>query len=170
MKNIIKAGLLVFLIISNLSANLSANLSVEELSKEQLNKLNSAMIQKQGDNLVIEEYNFINFKDKVLFSGKYTNKIIIKTKSTMKKGIINNDMFLAFSSSIIDQSIYAIFSNPLYMNKIESTGLFIDKPSSFDLNIELVFNEKGFHILIDDGLQKRTDFMHYSQIFNNKIQ
>jgi len=166
MKNAIKVVVVLVLMI----LNLSANLSVEELSKEQLDKLNSAMIQKQGDNLVIEEYNFINFKDKVLFSGKYTNKIIIRTKSTMKKGIINNDMFIAFSSSIIDQSIYAIFSNPLYMNKIEATGLFIDKPSSFDLKIELSFNEKGFHILIDDGLQKRTDFLYYSQIFNNKLQ
>jgi len=165
MKNIIKVVGLVFLIIFNLSAQ-----ELKELSKEQLNKLNSAMIHTQGDNLVIEEYNFINFKDKILFSGKNTNKIIIKTKAIMKKGTINNEMFLAFSSSVIDQGINAIFLSPQHINKIKSTGLLINKPSSFDLSIELSFNEKGFHILIDDGLQKRTDFIYYSQVFNNKFE
>jgi|GEM_PF-1491957 len=161
MKNIIKVVILIFLI--------GLNLSAEELNKEQLNKLNSAMIHEQGDNLVIEEYNFINFKDKILFSGKDTNKIIIKTKAIMKKGTINNEIFLAFSSSVIDQGINAIFLSPQYMDKIKSIGLLIDKPSLFDLYIELSFNEKGFYILIDDGLQKRTDFIYYSQIFNNEF-
>ena len=112
----------------------------------------------------------MNFKENVQFAGKNTNKIIIKTKSTMKKDTISKEMFVGLSSSVIDQTINAIFLTPQYMSKIESHGLLIDKPNSFDLNIELAVIEKGFHILIDDGSQKQTHFIYFSQIFNNKVQ
>lgn len=149
---------------------LALNLSANELTKEQLKKLNSPTVKEEDNKLVIEDYNFMNFKEKVQFAGKDTNKIIIKTKSTMKKDIINKEMFVGLSFSIIDQIINAIFLTPEYMSKIESHGLLIDKPSSFDLNIELVVIEKGFHISVDNGLQKQTHFIYFSQIFNNKIQ
>lgn len=149
---------------------LALNLSADELTKEQLNKLNSPMVKEQDNKFFIENYNFINFKDKVSFGGKAIDKIIIKTKSTMKKNILNKEIFTALSSSASDQIINTIFLSPLYINKIKSHGLLLVKPTLFDLNIELTFIEKGFHITIDDGVQKQTNFIFYNQIFYNEIQ
>ncbi|WP_418187104.1 hypothetical protein [Aliarcobacter lanthieri] len=149
---------------------LALNLSANELTKEQLNKLNSPMVKEKDDNLVIEDYNYINFKEKIQFGGKDTDKIIIKTKAIMKKNTVNKDIFVSLSSSIIDQTVNSIFLTPQYMNKMESVGLLIDKPSSFDLSIELNVIEKGFHISVNDGLQKQTHFIYFSQLFDFKVQ
>jgi hypothetical protein len=138
---------------------LALNLSANELTKEQLNKLNSPMVKEEDNNLVIEDYNFINFKEKVKFTGKDTDKIVIKTKAIMKK-----------DTSMIDQTVNSIFLTPQYMSKIQSVGLLIDKPSSFDLDIEVNVIEKGFHISVNDGLQKQTHFIYFSQLFDFKIQ
>jgi hypothetical protein len=152
MKNIIT---MIFLVL---------NLSANELTKEQLNKLNTPMVKEENNKLFIENYNFINFKDKVSFGGKVNDKIIIKTKSIMKKSILNKEIFTALSSSASDQIINSIFLSPLYINKIKSHGLLLAKPTSFNLNIELIFIEKGFHITIDDGVQKETNFIFYNNI------
>ncbi|MCG3692250.1 hypothetical protein [Aliarcobacter butzleri] len=149
---------------------LALNLSANELTKEQLNKLNSPMVKEENNNLVIEDYNFINFKEKVKFTGKDTDKIIIKTKAIMKKDTVNKDIFVSLSSSMIDQTVNSIFLTPQYMSKIQSVGLLIDKPSSFDLDIEVNVIEKGFHISVNDGLQKQTHFIYFSQLFDFKVQ
>lgn len=149
---------------------LALNLSANELTKEQLNKLNSPMVKEENNNLVIEDYNFINFKEKVKFTGKDTDKIIIKTKAIMKKDTVDKDIFVSLSSSMIDQTVNSIFLTPQYMSKIQSVGLLIDKPSSFDLDIEVNVIEKGFHISVNDGLQKQTHFIYFSQLFDFKVQ
>lgn len=149
----------------------AVSLNANELTKEQKEKLNSPIVKVKTNEYVIEEYNYINFIEKVKFGKFESDKIIIKILSTMNKNIINKENFIAYSASISDQMINSIFLTPEYANKIKSSGMPIKKPEKANLHIKLNFTQKGIEASLgSEHMVYMANFVSYSQIFDYEIK
>jgi hypothetical protein len=90
MKNQIKLILMILL---------SLNLYGQNLTKQQLDKLHSPVVKTLGSSFIIEEFNQINFNQKVFFDGQNTNTIFVKTYAALNSDMIHKEQFIALSSS-----------------------------------------------------------------------
>ncbi len=157
-----KSIFLIILITLTLSA---------DLTKQQLQKLNSPVVKDQNGTLVIEEYNKVTFTKPVLFDNKKLDKIIIKTKATMKKGTIHKEQFIAISSSISDQMIQSVLFSPEYFDKLKTSELLVSKPmQNPNLNVEIVFLDKGIDTKLFNRYKKIEHFIPYNELFLTKMK
>jgi len=149
---------------------ISLNLQANSLTKEQMAKLNTPIVQIKNSVLKIEEYNSINFSKNIFFDGKNLDKIIVKTEAFMKKSIINKEQFIAISSTLSNQIIQSIFMNPQYFNDIKSIELLTTKPNNINLTIKLKFTKDGLNTTVSSSNNKQNRFVPYTEIFKQRLK
>jgi hypothetical protein len=161
MKNQIKLILMILL---------SLNLYGQNLTKQQLDKLHSPVVKTLGSSFIIEEFNQINFNQKVFFDGQNTNTIFVKTYATLNSDRIHKEQFIALSSSLSDSIMQSIFMNPQYFNYMSSMELLTSKPKNVNLTIELRFTKDGINTSIQSTQHKQNKFIPYTELFFQKMQ
>jgi len=149
---------------------ISLNLQANSLTKQQLEKLNNPVVKVENGVLKIEEYNSINFTKKIFFDGQSLDKVIVKTKATMKKDLVHKEQFIAISSTLSDQIMQSIFMNPQYFNDMKSIDLLVDKPKSSNLTIKIVFEKSGLNTIITNGQREQKRFVPYSEMFHQRLK
>ena len=158
-----KTVLIALLILTTINA--------EKLTTVQKDKLNSSLVKNQDNNLVIEEYNIVNFSTPVLFEQSKINQLIIKTYATMPKNTIHKEQFIAFCSTLSDQMIQSIIFAPHFSPYLLSSTLLTSKPKkSVQLTIELLFTLDGIDSKIYSKNQNIASFIPYSDIFHMKFK
>ncbi|MCT7609529.1 hypothetical protein N5U14_01555 [Aliarcobacter butzleri] len=149
---------------------ISLNLQAEVLTKEQLNKLNSQVVNTSNNIYFIEEYNRVNFIEKIVFDGKNLDNIVIKTKAMMQKDVINKEQFIAISSSLSSSIVQSIFMVPQYFTKMKSIELLSLNDQNISLNINLEFTKDGINTIVSSSQNEQRRFLPYSEIFYQKLQ
>jgi len=149
---------------------ISLTLQANSLTKLQLEKLKNPIVKVKNDVLKIEEYNSINFSKKIFFDGESLNKVIVKTKATMKKDILNKEQFIAISSTLSDQIMQSIFMNPQYFNDMQSIDLLVNKPIKSNLIIRIEFEKNGLNTVITNGKREQKRFIFYSEMFHQRLK
>jgi hypothetical protein len=154
------------LILIALLVNLQAN-----ITKEQQQKLNRAVVTEKNDILVIEEYNKVIFTEPVLFAKKEVSEIYIKTYATMKKGTIHKEQFIAISSAISDQMIQSVLFSPQYFEKMKSSEMLVSKPmQTADLNVEIEVTKEGLKTKLYSKDQTMEHFVPFDEMFLSKMR
>jgi len=133
-------------------------------------KLNNSVVKVENGVLKIEEYNSINFSKKIFFDGESLNKVIVKTKATMKKGLINKEQFIDISSTLSDQIMQSIFMNPQYFNDMQSIDLLVNKPIKSNLIIKIEFEKNGLNTIITNRKREQKKFVSYSEMFHQRLK
>ncbi|MEV9615151.1 hypothetical protein [Aliarcobacter butzleri] len=149
---------------------ISLNLQAEVLTKEQLNKLNSQVVNISNNIYFIEEYNRVNFIEKIVFDGRNLDNIVIKTKAMMQKDVINKEQFIAISSSLSSSIVQSIFMVPQYFTKMKSIELLSLNDQNISLNINLEFTKDGINTIVSSSQNEQRRFLPYSEIFYQKLQ
>ncbi len=141
------------------------------LSKEQTKKLNTPVVLDKNGTLTIEEYSKVTFTKPVLFDNKKVDEIIIKTKATMKKDTIHKEQFIAMSSTVSSQMTQSILFSPEYFENLKTSELLVSKPmQNPDLNVEILFTDKGLDTKLYSTNRKLEHFISYSDMFLSKIK
>ncbi len=150
---------------------LSMLVQASNLSKEQLKKLNTPIIIDKNNTLVIEEYTKVTFTKPVWFGNKEVSDIIIKTEASMKTNTIHKEQFIAISSNTSVQMAQAVLLSPEYFDKLKTSELLVSKPmQNPDLNIVIVFSDKGLKTKLFSANKKLEHFIPYSEMFLSKIK
>jgi len=148
----------------------SLNLYGQNLTKQQLDKLNSSVVKTIGSSSIIEEFNQINFNQKIFFDGKNIDTIFVKTYTILNSNIIHKEQFIALSSSLSSSIIQSIFMNPQYFNTMKSMEVLTTKPKTVNLTINIDFKNDGINTSIQSSQHKQNDFIPYSELFFQKMQ
>jgi hypothetical protein len=149
---------------------LAVNIWGNNLTQEELQKLHTPIVQVQGDNFNIEEYNAINFTDKIFFDGKSLNRVVVQTKATMKKGVINKEQFIAISASLSDQIMQSIFMSPQYIQSLKSVDWMTQKPKTVNLMIQINFMENGLDVVITNSKRTEKRMISYKELFHQRLR
>ncbi len=154
------------LIMIALLVNLQAS-----ITKEQQQKLNTAVVTEKNDTLTIEEYNKVTFTEPVLFAKKEVSEIYIKTYATMQKGTIHKEQFIAISSSVSDQMMQSVLFSPQYFEKMKNMELLTSKPiQKVDLNIEIKVTKEGLKTKLYSKDQTMKHFVPFDEMFLTKMR
>ena len=149
-----------------LLVNLQAN-----ITKEQQQKLNTAVVTENNNTLIIEEYNRVIFTEPVLFAKKEVSEIYIKTYATMKKDTIHKEQFISMSSAISDQMVQSVLFSPQYFEKMKSSEILVSKPmQTIDLNIEIEVIKEGLKTKLYSKDQTMEHFVPFDEMFLSKMR
>ena len=127
-------------------------------------------IKVQNDTLIIEEYNSINFSKKIFFDEENLDKVIVKTKATMKKDFIHKEQFIAISSTLSDQIMQSIFMNPQYFKDMKSIDLLTKKAKKANLTININFKKDGLDTVVTNGQIEQKRFVSYAEMFHQRLK
>ncbi len=146
-------------------------LQASELTKPQLEKLNSSVVIEHNNTFIIEEYSKILFTKPVLFSQQDVSEVIIRTLATMKKNTIHKEQFIAISSAISNQLIQSVFFTPQYFQSIKGSEQLAVKPLQIpNLQIELLFRNDGIDTKLYSKSNRIERFVSYSEIFKSRMR